>query len=186
MEHIRQIMSTLGSPPEEDLQEFPKAAAWILNNPTRGISFQRLYPQYDNHTICLLDYLLQFNPYKRPSVDLALKHIYFQPQRQNPMVIAYHEFNCLSLFDSSYEDTIQDDEDIKLLILKEVGKNRLGNSGRNRSGNRGGNLIMNTESRFYKIDESAQDRGAEDRDAEGSEGLEDSESFQDLKASQDI
>ena len=39
IEHIRQIMATLGSPPEEDLQEFPKAAAWILHNPTRGISF---------------------------------------------------------------------------------------------------------------------------------------------------
>ena len=122
MEHIRQVMAVLGTLGEEDLVEFPQAAAWILNNPARGTSFERLYPQFDDHTICLLDYLLQFNPRKRPTVDHALSHIYFKPLRQNPMVIAYHEFNCLSHFDSSYEDSnIDNDEDIRLLILGEAG-----------------------------------------------------------------
>ena len=121
LEQVQQVMTVLGSPEEEDLKEFPQAAAWISANPKRGISFQSLYPQYDDHTICLLDYLLQFNPYKRPTADLALKHIFFQALRQNPMVIAFHEFNCLSQFDSSYEDIISD-EDIKLLILREAGK----------------------------------------------------------------
>ena len=99
------------------------------------------------------------------------------------MVIAYHEFNCLSLFDSSYEDTIVDDDDIKFLILEEVGKNRLKNPSRRRGGNRGGNLIVNEESRFY--DES--DKKAVGSEVfESHEVLEDSESFQDVEVSLEL
>ena len=78
------IINKLGTPSEEDTAFIsdPSALNYLKNLPKASkINFEEIYPFPGREAIDLLNKMLQFNPYKRGSLQEILEHEYLADVR---------------------------------------------------------------------------------------------------------
>ncbi|KAK6460229.1 kinase-like domain-containing protein [Scheffersomyces coipomensis] len=118
IDQLLKILSVLGTPSEESLQKIGsiRAQEYVRGlEKMEKVKFAELFPNSNPEAIDLLEKMLTFDPYERITVDDALKHPYLSlwhdPQE---------EPECQVKFDFASFEQLDEEEDIKALMLEEV------------------------------------------------------------------
>ena len=85
------ILDVIGTPKEEDFKFLSNkdAEAFIKNFKEKSrVNFRSMFPNLEDSGIDLLDKILQFNPFKRPTADECLNHEYFDDLKKNKLNIS--------------------------------------------------------------------------------------------------
>ncbi|CAG8553267.1 8644_t:CDS:10 [Ambispora gerdemannii] len=122
VDQLNQILQTLGTPNDETLTRIgsPRAQEYIRNLPyMRKKPFQELFPNANPLAIDLMERLLAFDPSQRITVEQALEH---------PYLSVWHDPNdeaiCISTFDFSSFESVNDPQLMRQMIADEVAKFR--------------------------------------------------------------
>jgi serine/threonine protein kinase len=114
------IINVLGTPSDDTLNKIgsERAKEWVHNMPFREkIPFSKIYPDADPAGLDLLEKLLEFDPYKRITVEEALKH---------PYLALYHDpldEPSRDVIDFSFE-SLETIEDMRTVLAKEIKTHR--------------------------------------------------------------
>ncbi|CAG8622907.1 14266_t:CDS:10 [Ambispora leptoticha] len=118
VDQLNQILQTLGTPNDETLTRIgsPRAQEYIRNLPyMHKKPFQELFPNANPLAIDLIERLLAFDPSQRITVEQALEH---------PYLAVWHDPNdepvCNSTFDFSSFESINDPQQMRIMIAEEV------------------------------------------------------------------
>ncbi|CAI2361136.1 unnamed protein product [Moneuplotes crassus] len=107
------IIDKLGTPAEEDTEfvSDPAARQYLKDLPkSEKKNFKEMYPFPGDEALDLLDKMLQFNPYKRASLEECLKHPHLDEVRRESKIVAAPEPIILDF----------DFEDVNTSILREL------------------------------------------------------------------
>ncbi|CAG8449461.1 12046_t:CDS:10, partial [Cetraspora pellucida] len=118
VDQLNQILQTLGTPSDLTLSRIgsTRAQEYIRNLPRmQKRPFSKIFPNANTLAIDLLERLLTFDPAQRITVEEALEH---------PYLAVWHEPNdesvCPEPFDFSSFESIDDPQQMKAIIVKEV------------------------------------------------------------------
>ena len=118
IDQLKLIISTLGSPTEEELGfiSAPKARTYIQALPhSHPADFRRMFPGANPKALDLLEKMLQFDPRKRCTVEQALAHPWLE-QLHDPAA----ELSAPAPFKFEFEEQELDEARLRKMVLEEM------------------------------------------------------------------
>ena len=119
LHQVSEILKVLGSPCRETVAKYCSARSWEIfsgRSEVKKMPWSSVYPKSCSDAQALLDMLLTWDPDKRPGVEVALCHPFFEDV-SNP----YDEPSCpYGPFDFSYENKFTSMKMLRETINEEV------------------------------------------------------------------